>query len=69
MSFARVTKSEWFNRYKNSTYFDFHELSYMKGLNWRDISYCQNEIKQVLVKAKTSEEKSGIDGKVLLQFT
>ena len=43
MSFARVTKSEWFNRYKNSTYFDFHELSYMKGLNWRDKKQCSGK--------------------------
>ena len=43
MSFARVTKSEWFNRCKNSAYFDFHELSYMKGLNWRDKKQCSGK--------------------------
>lgn len=53
----RVAKSDWFKRYKNRTYFNFLDHSYMKDLTWRDITYCQNEIKQVLAKAKTPEEK------------
>ncbi len=53
----KVTKNEWFDRYKDWVYFDFLDHNYMKDLNWKDIIYCQNEMKQVLAKAETPEQK------------
>jgi len=52
----KVTKSEWFKRYKDWVYFDFQDHNYMKDLKWVDIAYCQKEMKQVLEKAKTPEQ-------------
>ena len=52
----KVTKNEWFERYKNMTYFVFLDHNYMKDLTWKDIAYCRNEMKQVLAKAKTPEQ-------------
>ena len=53
----KVTKNEWFKRYKDWVYFDFLDHNYMKDLTWADITYCQKEMKQVLAKAKTPEQK------------
>ena len=53
----KVPKSEWFDRYKNLTYFDFWDHNYMKDLTWKDVAYCQNIMKQVLAKANTPEQK------------
>lgn len=54
----RVTKSEWFDRYKDWVYFDcLNDHDYMNDLTREDVVYCQNEIDQVTAKAKTPEQK------------
>ena len=53
----RVPKTAWYNRYKNRTYFDFIDQSYMEVFNWKDLSVCSKEMEAVVAKAKTPEEK------------
>ena len=53
----RVPNTAWYKRYKDWTYFDFIDQSYMEVFTWRDISFCNKEMEAVVAKAKTPEEK------------
>lgn len=53
----KVTKSEWFDRYKDWVYFDFLDQNYMKEVSEADIAYCDKEMEQVVAKAGTAAEK------------